>query len=418
MAGSGVASLGTFPHIPPSGPPFSGNSAHNGVSVDSPAGKVVLGNDKGDLTTPAILLNNREIPTGILGTSPSMQLFLNGNIRFGFFNSADSGQRVQIDGNLRVGTFIQESFVTTNYFNTNIGTPPGVTTASNNYITGFGSMPLLTSGTRNIIIGTQIMPISLTGAANIAFGNNSMSAATSASGNFAMGEFVLDALTSGADNIQLGRNTPAVGVTTGNQNILIGAQTNAAGNLTTANKNILLGHGIDPPGNVNGFVSIGNIIFATNAVGLGTTISGSVGVGTAAPAAKFHVNDPALWNVHLGQPTADVNQALNIQSITNGAFDGIKVWAQNLTTFSQIGFVGMSTNGTMLLNSNGASVQLQTVSATRFTADATGITTEDPGSGAAAWRLGTKIAAATVFDATHYVEVKIAGTVVKLACVN
>lgn len=46
------------------------------------------------------------------------------------------------------------------------------------------------------------------------------------------------------------------------------------------------------------------------------------------------------------------------------------------------------------------------------------VTTGNPGTGKGKWQLGTKIAAATVFDATHYVEVTINGVVVKLAVVN
>ncbi len=46
------------------------------------------------------------------------------------------------------------------------------------------------------------------------------------------------------------------------------------------------------------------------------------------------------------------------------------------------------------------------------------ITTDDPGGGTAEWLLGTRKAAAVVFDATHYVEVKIGGTVVRLGVVT
>lgn len=46
------------------GPPFDPTSANNGLSVDPISGKIVLGNDQGDVGQPALLLSNREIPSG------------------------------------------------------------------------------------------------------------------------------------------------------------------------------------------------------------------------------------------------------------------------------------------------------------------------------------------------------------------
>lgn len=47
----------------PAVPPFPANAADNGLSVDSVSGRIVLGNDAGDLAAPAQLLSNREIVT-------------------------------------------------------------------------------------------------------------------------------------------------------------------------------------------------------------------------------------------------------------------------------------------------------------------------------------------------------------------
>lgn len=58
--GIGVISLVTSQKREPSGSPFTAGSAHNGTSIDA-AGKVVLGNDVGDVTAPAALLNDREV---------------------------------------------------------------------------------------------------------------------------------------------------------------------------------------------------------------------------------------------------------------------------------------------------------------------------------------------------------------------
>lgn len=62
----GVASLGTFQKVEPApqpAPPFAATSAFNGCSVDIITGKIVLGNDVGDVPGAAGLQSNREIVT-------------------------------------------------------------------------------------------------------------------------------------------------------------------------------------------------------------------------------------------------------------------------------------------------------------------------------------------------------------------
>lgn len=59
--GLGACALITTAKKEQPGPPFSSNSADNGLSVDAISGKIVLGNDQGDAAAPAALLSNREI---------------------------------------------------------------------------------------------------------------------------------------------------------------------------------------------------------------------------------------------------------------------------------------------------------------------------------------------------------------------
>lgn len=47
--------------VPQPGPPFTSDSAENGLSVEAVNGRIVLGNDLGDATAPAKLLSDREI---------------------------------------------------------------------------------------------------------------------------------------------------------------------------------------------------------------------------------------------------------------------------------------------------------------------------------------------------------------------
>lgn len=66
--GLGAPSLNTTQKREPSGPPFVAASANNGLSVDTATGKIVLGNNIGDILAPAQLLSSREIlvPAGLV----------------------------------------------------------------------------------------------------------------------------------------------------------------------------------------------------------------------------------------------------------------------------------------------------------------------------------------------------------------
>lgn len=59
--GIGAIALQTSQKKEQSGPPFTSDSANNGLSVDTTSGKIVLGNDVADPLAPARLLSNREI---------------------------------------------------------------------------------------------------------------------------------------------------------------------------------------------------------------------------------------------------------------------------------------------------------------------------------------------------------------------
>lgn len=61
--GIGLVSIVTNQKKEQAGPPFTSDSANNGLSVDGVSGKIVLGNNVGDPGQPAILLNDREIVT-------------------------------------------------------------------------------------------------------------------------------------------------------------------------------------------------------------------------------------------------------------------------------------------------------------------------------------------------------------------
>lgn len=79
----------------PAVPPFPANAADNGLSVDPVTGRIVLGNDVGDATEPARLLNNREIVTDdIIG---NFYALIFNSINYGI-NTALNGQDITITG--------------------------------------------------------------------------------------------------------------------------------------------------------------------------------------------------------------------------------------------------------------------------------------------------------------------------------
>ncbi len=92
--GIGLIAIQTSQKKEQSGPPFTSDSADNGLSVDSTSGHIVLGNDVADPLAPAILLSNREIATqDAVGTN----LFsISLNDLFNAINTALNGSNITI----------------------------------------------------------------------------------------------------------------------------------------------------------------------------------------------------------------------------------------------------------------------------------------------------------------------------------
>lgn len=63
LGGAALQTLQKKEPAPQPGPPFTSNSADNGLSVDPVTARIVLGNDVGDPAMPAQLKNDREIVT-------------------------------------------------------------------------------------------------------------------------------------------------------------------------------------------------------------------------------------------------------------------------------------------------------------------------------------------------------------------
>lgn len=61
--------------------------------------------------------------------------------------------------------------------------------------------------------------------------------------------------------------------------------------------------------------------------------------------------------IAIGAPGTDANQALNIQSLTNTADEGVRIWAANNTTSMKLGYNKITTTGALVLNSQGTGVE-------------------------------------------------------------
>jgi hypothetical protein len=124
-------------------------------------------------------------------------------------------------------------------------------------------------------------------------GLNSGNLTQSGTNNIGTGDVTFNALTSGASNVAYGRGAGSA-LTSGFHNIFIGHH--AGDNLITGSNCVAIGANIELPSTAtNGQLTIQNIIFGTGNTATATTIStGSVGVGVASPARRFHVSQDTV----------------------------------------------------------------------------------------------------------------------------
>jgi hypothetical protein len=179
-------------------------------------------------------------------------------------------------------------------------------TAANNTAIGDRSLTATTTGTANTAIGSLSMRSNVDGGVNVALGVSSLFSNISGNNNIAVGYQSLFSNTA-SNNTALGYQAGQAGVanTTGANNIFIGYQATGVsatesnrtwiGNSSTTSTwlagNVLIGTTTDVGYklDVNGqFIARGESILAQG--------SGNVGIGTASPTSKLHINgaDPFL----------------------------------------------------------------------------------------------------------------------------
>jgi hypothetical protein len=210
-----------------------------------------------------------------------------------------------------------------------------------------------TTGTLNNFFGYQAGLNNTTGNSNFFFGSQSGLRNTSGIGNFFFGDRAGGINRTGNHNISIGtqtmNNTNLSDTLSGSQNVVIG-YLSAANIASSASGNLVLGNNINlPTNNGSNQVVIKNIIFATGASGTGTTVAGSVGIGTNAPQANYRltVNDSLYVGGRVsaaGYTTrSDYNLKDEIKSINYGLNEIMQIMPVSYTYKSngehQLGFI-------------------------------------------------------------------------------
>lgn len=236
---------------------------------------------------------------------------------------------------------------------TTVGDDSGLTWDATNDALTIGSVRIHSKGgTTNVYVGDAAGNFTMSGAlGNAGMGNGALSALTSGDDNNALGRGTLSTVTTGSFNTGVGTlalsdlvsgtGNTAFGYNaglhaTGSSNIFIGFDAGDVASLTGA-RNIILGYDIDPPSpSGNDQLAIQNIIFGTGNAGTGTTVStGSIGIGTASPDRRFHVEiDNANTNAVLYDARFTVTSS---GTPANGIGAGVEFEVETSSSNNEIG---------------------------------------------------------------------------------
>lgn len=266
----------------------SGDSLRLSSTSNSTKGKILFG------TSVYNEVNNR---LGLGTNNPQRQLDLTGSIALPTTTGTDGAIYLANARFLHAYTSngVDPSVAGSNTF---LGKSSGNFTMSGTsfsgalYNTGIGSSALtaLSSGVNNTSVGASSSRAISAGQNNVAVGSSALYAATTASENVAIGTFSMLNGT-GSNNVAAGSNSLSNVI--GSNNTGIGY--NSAINLSSGQFNIILGANVNVPVNTGSAqLNIGNVLYGTGLYSSASnsstpTTSGKIGIGLTTPTAVLHL---------------------------------------------------------------------------------------------------------------------------------
>lgn len=217
------------------------------------------------------------------------------------------------------------------------------TTGNDNTATGLDALDFNSTGSYNTADGFSALVFD-SGSSNAAVGFEAANGGTlyqNQGGTYLGSESGVDAGNNSDFNTFVGYRS-GYNVTTGFDNILIGANPDYGGDhLTTGANDICIGFNCILPGGTSATnqLSIGNIIFGTgltatsSSTSIPGTLTGNIGIGTSSPVANFQVaNDSATTTMELGSSGQSKGSCLKLYRT-----DGTAIYAYvaaGATTFT------------------------------------------------------------------------------------
>ena len=308
-----------------------------------------IGSSTASATTTLFSVNNRgQLSFAFNDSATNTLAFLNGssfikvsssdtNTAFGI----DAGGRLDVNNAFQNTVFGHEalSIATSSSYNTAIGQQALQYTTSGQSNTAVGNIALQinTTGSYNSSFGDNTLTDNTTGRFNTATGYSALAGNSTASFNTANGAYALQANSTGQYNVAVGyealfsnstgSNNVAIGhdagynINVGYSNVLIGDVTDTGvslGNISTGGGNIGIGPSVYfPSATANRQLNIGGLLFGAlpaTSTQWRLPTSGSLGVGTSSPFAKFSIQnnngDTATTLFAIGSSTASATSTL------------------------------------------------------------------------------------------------------------
>jgi hypothetical protein len=392
---------------PPATPPgtIAVDNADSGVTI-GPAGTVILGNQTASITD-ATLLSNSIIPLGGFDITLSE-----------IGEGVDHSKLIFAD--VSTGRPINQPQI---LFEDGTGAEIGrinFTTTGSIYIGTNSGKAILTGETVNTGVGDQTFTAITLGTRNSAFGFNALGLLTTGSENTAVGQEALSNLLTGVENTAVGRNAGLGMNAAQTQTTLIGAEIQVPSGSNVTIVGFGSGGSIGLTQAANGSTFIGSeILFNAPVYGINNTIVGFsnfIGAGQTIGASNIVIgtlNTSAAGGMGSNNIVIGSQVNLNTIVVTNTIIivPGVAAFSVPISNIVVLGnstqntIIGSTTNPT----DNGTRLQVRGAIRTAGVAPLT--------LGSAAWDMGNIKTAASVLNATQYLELSVAGVLVKV-CIN